>query len=785
MKLHRTIAMVSAVTMLLASVNMHTVYAAGTPVTRGEAAEMLVQAAAGDYTPNLDKEDILKGYEDGQLHQEQGLTRAEALVMLKRAFGEFPAPTGHNLRTGYPAENFTDIPDWADEEISDVLASGIIAGTSESTLSPNDPITKEQLETLIKRTYAYMGKNLKDDYWATVNKNDLDTLEIKDGRAYVGGSFNETMNTVDEQMIAIRDELLAGSYAKGSKEQKIADFYRSVLNKEYRAKTGMTPIMPYMELIDKAQNIEDIVKINNTLIEETALSPFMTFGVYVDNKDNSKNIIRFSVLSGFLGISSLYEDEDTIDEYRKLINTYFKSVGETDEEADREANLIIDYESRVMKYFPDIQELNDVDKTYNLYKLDDIKEMFPGVDIDSVFAASGYDESWKTTDILLICPDYTKAIGAEFTNDNIDTLKAYAKFVILYNMGSTLSDELLEAEYTFEEKTGMGTRETDEIHALSAIEGTFYDYLGEIYANRYFSAEKKQNIENMVNDILDVYRTRIENVDWMSDKTKEKALLKLNNLNILIGYPQVFDDPYEYAEINSDSLYDNIVSLSLSSRKKDIEEQFKPIDKNYMGDLAVYDVNAGYVFSANEIVFPAAFFQAPFYDYDAPYEANLGGAGYVITHEISHAFDDSGSKYDENGNAINWWTDEDREAFDALCDKMAAFYDNQEIAPGILSDGELTLGEDIADNGSMRCILEVASHLENPDYDTLFRAAAHCYANSSDRSILEFDTVSDVHSNGKLRVNRVFQNNQIFYDTYGIKEGDGMYVAPDDRVYIW
>ncbi len=781
MKLRRLIAAISVVTMLFGSVSAQ---AYGTPVTRGEAADMLA-SAADDYTPGISAADILKGYDDGELHEDRGLTRAEALVMLKRAFGEFPAPTGHNLRTGYPAENFTDIPDWADEEIADVLASGIIAGTSENTLSPDEPITREQLEALIKRTYAYMGKSLKDDYWATVNKNDLDTLEIDEGKTYVGGAFNETINTVEEQMTAIRDELLAGNYEKGSKEQKIADLYRSVMNKEYRAKTGMAPIMPYMELIDKAQSVEDIIKINNTLTEEIALTPLMTFGVYVDDKDNSKNIMRFSVLSGFLGVSSLYDDENIIDEYRKLINTYLKAVGETDEEADRNADLVIDYESRIMKYFPDIQEFNDVDKTYNLYKLDDIKEMFPGVDIDSVFAASGYDESWKTTDMLLVCPDFTKAVAAELTDDNIDTLKAYIKFVVLFHTGGNLSDELSDAEYTFYEETGMGARETEEQNALSTIEGTFYDYLGEIYANKYFSAEKKQNVENMVKDIINVYKNRIENADWMSGKTKEKALLKLSEMKILIGYPEVYNDPYEYAEINSDSLYENSISLSLSVRKKDIEEQFIPIDENYMGDLAVYDVNACYNPSMNEIIFPAAILQAPFYDYDASYETNLGGAGYVIAHEISHAFDNSGAKFDEKGNYSNWWTDEDRAAFDALCDKMAEYYDGREIAPGILSDGEQTLSENIADNGAVSCILEIASHLENPDYDALFRAAAYCYAESSDRSTLEFDTVSDVHSNGKLRINRVFENNQIFYDTYDIKEGDGMYVAPEDRVQIW
>ncbi len=781
MKLRQIIAAVSVTTMLFGSVSAQ---AAGTPVTRGEAADMLA-AAADDYTPGVSKEDILKGYEDGELHEEQGVTRAEALVMLKRAFGEFPAPTGDNLRTGYPAENFTDIPEWADEEIADVLASGIIAGTSENTLSPDDPITKEQLETLITRTYAYMGKNLKDDYWATVNKNTLDTLEIKEGRTTAGGAFDTINDTVEGQIKAIRDELLAGSYEKGSKEQKIADFYRSVVNKEYRAKTGMAPIMPYMELIDKAQSVKDIIDINNTFIEEMGIMPLMYYGTDIDVKDNSKKVFSFDVSIGQLGAKALYDDQNTMDAYKKLINTYFKAIGESDEEAAKDTELAAGFESRTMKSFPDVQDMTDIDKLFNPYRPDDIKEMFPGVDLDSVYTASGYDESWKTTDIIIYYPDYIKAIAAEYTDDNIDTLKAYTKFVILSKLGSTLSDELLDAEYTFMETVGMGARKNEEQNALSSVEGIFNDYLSEIYADKYFSAEKKQNVENMVNDIIDVYKTRIENVDWMSDKTKEKALLKLDNMNILIGYPEVYKDPYAYAEINSDSYYENYVSLSLSKHKKDIEDQFTPMDKNDISKMPVYMINAGYQRTMNEIIFPAAILQAPFYDYDASYEANLGGIGYVIAHEISHAFDNSGADFDEKGNMSNWWTDEDRAAFDALCDKMAAYYDGLEIAPGILSNGRQTLGENIADNGAVSCILEIASHLENPDYDALFKSAAHCWAESNSRSYLAYITASDTHSCSKLRVNKVFQNNQIFYDTYGIKEGDGMYVAPEDRVHIW
>lgn len=777
MKLKRFIAAMSAAVLFFTPVY------ADTPITRGEAADMLIKAA-DDYTPDLRKSDILQGYEDGKLHEEKELTRAEALVMLKRAFGEFPEPKGHNLRSGYPASNFTDVPEWAETEIADVLSSGIVAGTSEDTLSPDDIITDDQLELLIKRTYAYMGTNLKDDFWATVNKESLDSLEIPQGEISVGGGFATVDDTVKEQINTIVDELLAGNYEKGSEEQKMADFYRSALNSEYRSKTGLAPIMPYMELIDKAESVEDIVSVNNTLIKELAIAPFLSFCIDVDLKDNSKNKLELGVPIGSLGSKDLYEDQNIIAEYKKLIETYFKAIGETDDKAAYDAEAVLDLDTRLMSHGPDLQDMNDVDKLYNLYKFDDVNAMFPGVDLDSVFEAVGYDESWKTTDVLVLFPDYMKAMAAEFTEDNIDALKAYAKFTVLFNIGKALSDELLEASDNFAEATGTGARITLEQRALKSLEANFPDYLGKIYAEKYFSAEKKQNIESMVKDMIDFYKERIKNIDWMSDATKEKALLKLNEMKILIGYPDEYKDPYEYAEINSDSYFDNLVSMNLSAQKKSVEEQFETIDENYMG-YAVYEVNAGYNSTMNEIIFPAAILQAPFYDYDASYETNLGGIGYVIAHEITHAFDTTGSLFDEKGNASNWWTEEDRATFDALCDKMIEYYDGVEIAPGITANGETTIGENIADNGALNCILEIASKLENPDYDALFRSAAHCFAESADRSSLEYYAVIDVHSNDKLRINKVFENNQIFYDTYGINEGDGMYVAPEDRVRIW
>ncbi len=786
MKLKRVIAAMSVMAMFFTPVY------ADNSITRGEAADMLLRAA-DDYTPGLQRSDIIHGYDDGQLHEDKELTRAEALVMFRRAFGEFPEPKGHNLRSGYPASNFTDVPEWAEAEISDVLSSGIVAGTSESTLSPDDIITDEQLERLIKRTYAYMGTNLKDDFWASVNKETLDTLEISEGKVSAGGTYVISDN-VDKQMEDLIQKLLDESCEKGSKEQKVTDMYRSVLNTEYRKKTGLTPVEPLIERIENAESLKDIMDINNELSKTSIRDPlydllipcpFIDFYIDVGYDDNSKKVLYIEATDGFLKTKELYEDENTISEYRNLIRTYFTAIGKTEEEAEKCASLVIDYETRTMKHYPTYQESESVKYINNLFTMDEIREMFPEVDIDSVFAASGYDESLKNTPVQLKYVDYAKAVASELTEENLDTLKAYTEFTVMNNFGPMLSDELTAAFEHFNKTTGISTTPSSaEERALYTVEKYMPDYLSEMYVEKYFTAEMKSNVETMANDIIDTYKDRISKLDWMSDKTKEKALLKLDKMEIKIGYPDEFEDILKDAEIQEDSYYENYINIAKAVRQHNIDVQYEPVDKSRFR-MPLFIVNAYYDPQFNEIVFPAAILQAPFYDYDASYEANLGGIGYVIAHEITHAFDNTGADYDENGRDNNWWTDKDRAAFDALCDKMEAFYDGQEAAPGIETDGELTLGENIADNGAVACVLEIASKLENPDYDVLFRSAAFSWAVSYTRNRLEYLAVGDPHSNAKLRTNRVFENNQIFYDTYGITEGDGMYVAPENRVKIW
>ena len=215
-----------------------------------------------------------------------------------------------------------------------------------------------------------------------------------------------------------------------------------------------------------------------------------------------------------------------------------------------------------------------------------------------------------------------------------------------------------------------------------------------------------------------------------------------------------------------------------------IELQNKPVDKTEW-IMYPFTVNACYSATSNDITFPAAILQAPMYDVNASYEQNLGGIGYIIAHEITHAFDNNGAKFDENGNASDWWTQEDYDAFQKLCEEMISFYDGKEGIPGIPMDGALTLSENVADQGAASCVTEIVAGLEDPDFKTLYKSMANCWAATASREYCQYAAQADVHSTEKLRVNRVVVNCDEFYEAFDIEEGDGMWVAPEDRVHIW
>lgn len=753
-------------------------------LTRGEAVEMLL-TAVDDYNPTVQKSDIIKGYGDGLLHEDKPITRAEAFVMIKRAFGELHTPTGHNARVAFAPQEFTDIPTWADADLKAIFNAGLDNGTGEGIFSSNELISREDMDLFIKRVFSLYGTNLKDDFYATINKDTLNTMEIKPGWTKAGVLANLTEEAT-KNVSEIIKEITSSKWEKGTPEYKVAALYNSVLNKEERNKTGIAPIKDYLDMIDKVTTIEELTEVNNILFDELCVAPFLNFNVYLDMKDSTKHIVRFLTPSARLQKEFYLEEGPKKDTFIKYLKTMLVLSGET----ETDAQIIAENNYAMEKYLSektlDIADRINADLVYNLFTYEDIKQMFPGVDIDAVYETTGLE---KTDKILIEDVECTKAFAAYYTIENIDCLKASAKIDLLLLFGKYLNQEFIDANNTFyQEYMGIEGTETDEEIATQVIENTMSDYIGKIYSEKHFSEKAKNDVEKMVTDIIGVYRKRLENNDWMSDATKVKAIEKLDTMGVKIGYPDTWEDYYADTEIlapeDGGTYFRNMLAIGQTNKALNTKEQNEDVDKSEW-ILAPYIVNAGYNFTANDITFPAAILQAPIYDPNASYEENLGGIGYIIAHEISHAFDNNGSKFDAEGNASDWWTEEDYAIFNKKCEAMVAYYDGAEVIPGIACNGTLTLGENVADNGSLSCITEIVSGLENPDFEGFFKTVAKCWANTAARASYEHFSQTDTHSPDKLRVNRTLSNIDEFYKTFGITEEDGMYVAPEDRVKIW
>ena len=784
MKFKKIITSLLAASMILSSALPSVFAEEPAAATRGEVVQMLL-VAVDDYNPTVQKTDIIKGYEDGQLHEERAVTRAEALVMLKRAFGELPVPTGHNARVALKAGDFTDIPAWAEGELESVFNTGIVAGTAEGVFSPDELVTREQMDLFIKRVFALYGTNLKDDFYAAVNKEALNSLEIKPGRM-MAGTLYDLSDQSTEQVSEIINEITTSSWEKGTKEYKIAALYNSILDTENRNKTGIEPIKKYLDLVDTTENINDLIELHNTLYKDICLSAFFNFSITVDMKDSTKYMLHFGTPSPTLQKELYLEDNPKKDVYITYLSTLFELGGESKEEAKIMAQNCFEMERVIAEKTLDVADQNNVDIIYNVFTMQQIRDMFPDVNIDSIFETT----CLKQTDKILITDvERTKAFAGYFNNENIDALKAYVKLSILAGWGAAFNQEFVDASDKFnQEFLGTVGSYTDEERAAIQIQSVMADYIGEIYVEKHFSEQAKKDVEKMVHDIIAVYRKRLQNNDWMSEATKEKAIHKLDSMGIKIGYPDEWDDLMDAVEIlapeDGGTYFTNMLAISKANVKEILSRQDDEVDKTDW-IMYPYTVNACYSATSNDITFPAAILQAPMYDVNASYEQNLGGIGYIIAHEITHAFDNNGAKFDADGNATDWWTEEDYAAFNERCEALARFYDGQEAIPGVPMNGTLTLSENVADNGAVSCITEIVSGLDNPDYKALYESIARCWASTTSRDSSSYMAQVDVHSADKLRVNRVIVNCPEFYEAFGITEKDGMYVAPEDRVKVW
>jgi predicted metalloendopeptidase len=650
----------------------------------------------------------------------------------------------------------------------------------------------------------FMDKSVKpnDDFFKFVNGTWLKNTEIPADKTR-WGSFDELRQNTDKDALAILKEAATNPKYKSNTDQgKAIIMYKAAMDTVARNKQGITPLTPYLAKINAVKNIKDLQKLMMETEAQGGGVGFFGVGIGADEKNSNRNVV--SVGPGSLGLPDrdyyVSEDKDSKEKREKYVVHVAKMLqflNETPEQAKANAEKILALEIQMSKPRLDRVERRDSKKQYNPTAIADLQKMLPSIDWNTYIKGIGII---KIDTIIVSQPRYMSSLQTLFTENRVDDWKAYMRWMLLRGASSQLSTNIETANWEFYGKTLTGALKQRPRHekALQVVNGTVGEALGKLYVEKMFPAEAKAKAMKMIKNVMRAYEIRINNLTWMSAETKTKAIEKLNKLTIKIGYPDKWED-YSALAVKSPedggSYFQNVKNISNWRWTKELDKLGKPVDKTEWG-MSPQTVNAYYNPSYNEIVFPAAILQPPFYNYQADEAVNYGGIGGVIGHEISHGFDDQGATYNADGNLIDWWTAEDLTKFTSLGNALADQYSALEPLPGTHVDGKFTLGENIGDLGGVNAAYDgLQLYLKengNPGLidgytpeQRFFISWSTIWRSKMRDEALKNQVKTDPHSPGMYRAYVPIQNVDAFYSAFNIKEGDGMFVAPKNRVKIW
>ena len=649
----------------------------------------------------------------------------------------------------------------------------------------------------------YMDKSVRpnDDFFTFVNGTWVKQTEIPSDRTR-WGSFDELRQNTDNDALAILKEAQADKNLDPKSDQaKAVNLYKSILDTVTRNKQGITPLKPTLAKINAIKNVKDVQAL---LVEMEPYGGLGFFGSYIgaDDKNSNRNIL--SVGPGRVGLPDrdyyVSEDADSKEKkakYEVHVARMLQYLGEKPADAKKDATRVLAIETAMSKPRFDRVERRDSRKSYNPMTIADLQKLTPSINWNSYFN----DVKLPKIDTLIVSqPKYMMALEQIFKDFKVEDLKAYMKWTLLNGSTSMLSTEIENANFDFYGKTLTGAikqRPRDE-RALQTVNGTVGEALGKLYVAKKFPPEAKAKAESMIKNVFLAFENRINNLPWMTKATKASAIEKLHKSRIKIGYPDKWKD-YSALTITSPekggTYFENMKNLSKWSYEDDLTKLNKPVDKDEWF-MSPQTVNAYFNSSYNEIVFPAAILQPPFYDYKADEAVNYGGIGAVIGHEISHGFDDSGSRYNADGNLVDWWSAEDLEQFTGLGGALADQYSALQPLPGIYVDGKFTLGENIGDLGGVNAAYDgLQLYLKqngNPGLidgytpeQRFFISWATIWRTKARDEAIKNLVKTDPHSPGMYRAYVPLQNVDAFYKAFDIKKGDKMYVEPEKRVKIW
>ncbi|MFT5756684.1 MAG: putative endopeptidase [Alteromonadaceae bacterium] len=684
--------------------------------------------------------------------------------------------------------------------ITSALCSSLllISGCSEQNVPTSTD--KEQAMQKIPLTSGIDKANMdtsvraQDNFYQYINGSWLKNTEIPGDKTAIG-SFYDLRDEADDNVKAIIEELSATPDLKtGSDEQKVADLFRSYMNVDARDAVGITPIQSILNEI-------------NTIKDKNALAAFfgkyqaagvgspLAFYIDVDGKDSSRYATH--IWQSGLGLPDKDYYFNEAERFVELRNGYvvhiknmYKLAGLTDGETA--AMNIMALETKLADFHWTRVESRDSTKTYNKFDVANLNT------VTDAFNWSAYLEAQdvaKQKDIILNQPSFIKGFGEIFAATSLENWKEYLTFHTLSNFAGSLTSALDNENFDFYSKQLNGRKEQRPMwkRGVAVVNANLGEVIGKVYVGRHFTPEAKSRMSQLVENLRSSYGHSIDELEWMSEDTKKAAHVKLAAFTPKIGYPDKWED-YSSLEIKADDLIGNMMRSGNISHHKDVEKLGGPIRKWEWG-MTPQTVNAYYNPTVNEIVFPAAILQPPFFNMSADDAANYGGIGAVIGHEMGHGFDDQGSKYDAEGNLKNWWTEADLAAFKLRADNLVAQYDGYAVYDDLNVNGALTLGENIGDLSGVTIAYKAykasLNGQEAPVIDGLtgnqrfFMGYAQIWRGKLVEKSMRNRVATDPHSPGEFRVLGILSNVDEFYKAFDIKVGDAMYLAPDKRVKIW
>ncbi|MBB1646603.1 MULTISPECIES: M13 family metallopeptidase [Sphingobacterium] len=645
---------------------------------------------------------------------------------------------------------------------------------------------------------SLMDKSVRpqDDFYNYVSGTWMKTAKIPSDKP-TWGSFNKLAEDTDNNSMKILNSLLKDKFPEGSEGKKIQDLYASYMNLQKRNADGIKPIQGNLNKIDAIKNLKDLQNYLTSVTKEGE-NNFYGWGVYADLKDSKMNAVYLGDASLGLG-RDYYQKEnekntEAIAEYQKYVASMLTELGYKN--ADAAAKGIVDYEKSIAKTYLTNEQSRDNTLQYNPQTMAELTALVKNVNLPEYLKKVGVNTEKVIIGELGYYKNFDKLVSAQ----NLPVIKDYLKFHMINGSASYLSEKLGDMRFAFYGKYLRGQQEQRALNkrGFELINSTLGEAFGKLYVEKYFPAEAKAQMVELIDYLKKSFAVHINDLSWMSSATKGKALEKLNKFTVKVAYPDKWKD---YSKLNilsenkGGNLYANLQNITTWRYEKDLAKIGKAVDKSEWG-MTPQTVNAYYNPVNNEIVFPAAILQPPFFNPQADAAVNFGGIGAVIGHEMSHGFDDSGAQFDADGNLVDWWTPEDKANFEKATKTLAAQYDKYEPVKGTFVNGTFTNGENIADLGGVNIAYdalqlylkdkgnpgEISGYTQDQRF---FLSWATVWRTLSSEKYMVNQVKTDPHSPGYFRSFGPLINVDAFYKAFDVKQGDKLYKSPEERIKIW